>query len=126
MLENAFSVPVSVDVDCSVNDPPDEIVSVGLFVASDATANTFCIIMLQSSMFKLSVIVTFPAQVNVFVPPDASVPSYPNAASTFVRRYAQSMLVPFRETGAGSRRNSIESPTPKLPGYHRLVVSVSF
>ena len=44
----------------------------------------------------------------------------------FVIKYAQSMLVPFRVTGAGSRRSSIESPTPKLPGYQGSVVIVSF
>ena len=36
------------------------------------------------------------------------------------------MFVPFRVTGAGSRRSSIESPTPKLPGYHGSVTIVSF
>ena len=107
-------------------EPPEEIVNFGLLVASDATRNTDFIMMLQSSMLRSPVMVTFPSHVKVFVPPDATVPSYPNAASTLFRRYAQSILVPFKDTGAGSRRNSIVSPTPKLPGYQESVTKVSF
>ena len=126
MLVEAFSVPILVDVVPNRREPPEEIVNFGLLVASDATRNTVFITMLQSSMFRSPAIVTFPSQVKVLVPPDATVPSYPSAASVLVRRYAQSMLVPFSETGAGSRRNSIVSPTVKLPGYHGSENKVSF
>ena len=75
VLEDAFKVPVDVEIASSVREPPVEIVNLGLFVASEDTLNTFLITMLQSSMFKSPVIVTFPSHVKVLVPPEATEPS---------------------------------------------------
>ena len=77
---------MSVEVDAKVKVPPAGIVSVGLFVASDATANTFFMIMLHPSMVRSPDMVTFPSQVNVLVYPSAIEPSYPSAASVLVNR----------------------------------------
>ena len=130
MLDVAFRVPITVvapePVFSRTKCPPFEIVNFGLLVASEETRNTFLMIMLQSSMFKSPDIVTLPSQVYVLVPPFAMEPSYPSTASGCVDRNAQSMFVPLRSTGAGSSLNSIESPTPKLPGYQASVIRVSF
>ena len=75
VLDEAFNVPVSVAVDSKVKEPPSEIVSFGLLVASDATLNTLRMTILQSSTFRSPVIVTFPSHVYVLVPPDAIDPS---------------------------------------------------
>ena len=75
MLEDAFKVPVEVEIASSVREPPFEMVNFGLLVASEDTLNTFLITMLQSSMFKSPVIVTFPSHVKVLVPPEATEPS---------------------------------------------------
>ena len=84
MLDVAFRVPVDVLVDSNVRVPPGDTVSVGLFVASDATENTLRIMMLHVSMFISPVMVTLPSQVKVLVP-SASV-LIPSAASVFVSR----------------------------------------
>ena len=127
VLEDALRAPVEVGIFSRVSEPPVEMVNFGLFVASDATVNTLRITTLQSSMFKSPVMVTFPSHVNVLVPPEPIAPSYPRAASGLLKRYAQSMLVPFSVTGVGSSLSSIESPTPNPPvGYQASVYIVSF